>query len=525
MRLQRPFSEHGAERRKPYQSDSGIVAPHAGLSVWSHSWCCVCDQLPVAASTTSGTMTKTTSMTTQPALVPFSGTCRYQLAVLLEGDCVRQVICTVRQAPTRGRAAIRETRSQMTPNGYGGELLFRNSDLRILFGNRDGEARDSVAAINAATLLDATPEALVDELLERFQVEPLRLNDPTSEVVGLTVEQPDGWGERGPVEGTLLRLRVPFTGEPPLLRLRPSDCTGPVPRGQVDRQALVLEQWWPQAPSGEEMTRWGNGELRSLRHWIACQEPMITNFNASLRADLRKLVGQRRDLELRRRHLQAALPYGIHRRDDAPLTYALGGIVRKRIDLSGSPRTAAGQPPTPEPRLTDDQFNEILATVRAIGHSMERMPKAFAELYEEQLRAVFLAALNAQFDGAATAETFNYRGKTDILIRTNDRNVLIGECKIWRGPAAFRGNRDAYGVVDQVLEYAAWRDAWAAILLFVRGKEPTQVFAQVSGLLAEHENIREVRQVGDSEWRCRLKQRDDPLRELTLAVTAFHFPT
>jgi hypothetical protein len=35
--------------------------------------------------------------------------------------------------------------------------------------------------------------------------------------------------------------------------------------------------------------------------------------------------------------------------------------------------------------------------------------------------------LNRHFEGAATGETFNHRGKTDILIRVDGKNIFIAE--------------------------------------------------------------------------------------------------
>jgi hypothetical protein len=49
---------------------------------------------------------------------------------------------------------------------------------------------------------------------------------------------------------------------------------------------------------------------------------------------------------------------------------------------------------------------------------MEQSPHAFATMHEEDLRTYFLVQLNAQYEGQATGETFNFQGKTDILIHT-----------------------------------------------------------------------------------------------------------
>ncbi|MBC7894618.1 MAG: hypothetical protein H7066_04345, partial [Cytophagaceae bacterium] len=71
------------------------------------------------------------------------------------------------------------------------------------------------------------------------------------------------------------------------------------------------------------------------------------------------------------------------------------------------------------------------------------------------IRDHFLVQLNGQYQGGATGETFNYEGKTDILIRDGDRNVFIAECKIWKGET------ELLKAVDQILAYLHWRDTKA----------------------------------------------------------------
>ena len=62
---------------------------------------------------------------------------------------------------------------------------------------------------------------------------------------------------------------------------------------------------------------------------------------------------------------------------------------------------------------------------------MERSPTAFERLEEEHLRDFYLVVLNGHYEGRATGETFNAAGNTYILIRENNRNVFIAECKYW----------------------------------------------------------------------------------------------
>lgn len=55
----------------------------------------------------------------------------------------------------------------------------------------------------------------------------------------------------------------------------------------------------------------------------------------------------------------------------------------------------------------------------------ELSPHAFLDMGEEDLRSHFLVQLNGAFEGQATGETFNFQGKTDILIRVEGKNILL----------------------------------------------------------------------------------------------------
>ena len=56
------------------------------------------------------------------------------------------------------------------------------------------------------------------------------------------------------------------------------------------------------------------------------------------------------------------------------------------------------------------------------------------------------------------AEAFNSDGKTDILIREEDKNVFIGECKFYDGP------KTVTDTLKQICGYTTWRDVKLAII-------------------------------------------------------------
>jgi hypothetical protein len=158
--------------------------------------------------------------------------------------------------------------------------------------------------------------------------------------------------------------------------------------------------------------------------------------------------------------------------------------------------------------------------MESMVHVMERSPADFAHMKEETLRSHFLVQLNAQYEGQATGETFNYEGKTDIFIKCNGRNIFIVECKFWGGAKKYQET------IDQLLSYLSWRDTKVAVVVFNRNKHFSGVLAEIARVTPEHPNCKKLlRQRSESSWVYRFAHRDDPNREMTLTVMAFDIPT
>jgi hypothetical protein len=167
--------------------------------------------------------------------------------------------------------------------------------------------------------------------------------------------------------------------------------------------------------------------------------------------------------------------------------------------------------------LPEAQYEQALAVLRNARNALERTPSMTSHLDEEKIRDLLLVLLNAQFEGAASGEVFNAAGKTDILIRADDRNVFIAECKIWKGPKTIR---DALG---QLLSYLTWRDTKAALLLFIRSGEPTTIISKSIAEIEGHANYKRAGGSGQDGERHDyvLYANGDPNREIRLAFLPF----
>jgi hypothetical protein len=206
----------------------------------------------------------------------------------------------------------------------------------------------------------------------------------------------------------------------------------------------------------------------------------------------------------------------LKRRTDAAQTYSVPGVVRKpQIQRPAVKEKSYA----PEPTLVESEYEHILEIIRSMVSVMERSPKAFIGMGEEDLRTHFLVQLNGQYQGRASGETFNYQGKTDILIREADRNVFISECKIWKGEG------ELLKAIDQILGYLHWRDTKTALLIFNRNKSFSEVLAKVLPAVEGHACYKRlIKKFSETEWRLLFRNPDDPNRELQLAIMIFDIP-
>jgi hypothetical protein len=151
---------------------------------------------------------------------------------------------------------------------------------------------------------------------------------------------------------------------------------------------------------------------------------------------------------------------------------------------------------------------------------LERAPATARKLDEEERRDLVLVALNSQFEGDAGAEMFNGSGKTDVLVRVDDKNIFIGEFKIWRGPAAFRE------AIDQLLGYIVWRDSKAALVVFIENVSATDLILKARAEIRDHSQCLRVVRESDVGDRCDyvFRSTSDGAKEVRIAFLPVVIP-
>jgi hypothetical protein len=398
------------------------------------------------------------------------------------------------------------------------EILFYKADISAATEAQLRNATSEIQQINPDRLLNTPVDDLVDYIAAKYRIEVPVLHRDRAVVdePKETFIEVNDYGRLIRVPATLVTLTVPFDGEKEMFFVRPSTFDLGPPRAAVTGEAVVLRLTVRNSEQ-DRVKDTLNGVLNDIDRYLGWQRSTIEGFNTNLPTQARQSIEARRERLLRDRNLVSSLGFPVKPRADAPMTYA-APQVRRKIEPKLPP--AAATPFKPEPVLQEAHYKHILDVIDNMTIVMERSPTAFAEMGEEDIRQHYLVQLNGHFEGQATGETFNHQGKTDILIRVEGKNIFIAECKFWRGEKQFTET------VDQILSYLSWRDTKAAIILFNRNKDFSQVLAKIKEAVAAHPHRKHGPKV-ESETRFRyvFGNPSDHSREIVLTVLAFDVPT
>lgn len=402
--------------------------------------------------------------------------------------------------------------------------LFAKNDLRGVLEAHDRKMLNEIEGIEANRILNTSADDLCDYFETQYKVDVPRVKQDQ-----ISLEQGEAkvdvsqdpfrviFDRSQPfyLTGTQVKFFIPFEGDEQLFKCQPSVFGLSYPFGSIVGNEIVLTY----TRTDHDATAVKNGfdrDLGQIQQTLERIQNDVLPFNNLLRSKAKTHIEARRSKLLKDQGLAAALGFPLRKRGGAPQTYVVP-TVRRKAPVSKPSGSSA--PYVPEPTLDMQEYEHILSVILNMVAVMERSPAAFHGMKEEDLRQHFLVQLNGQYEGQATGETFNFEGKTDILIRVEGKNIFIAECKFWRGPESFRE------ALDQLLGYATWRDGKLALLIFNRDRQFSAVLAKIPDLVKAHLNFkRQVDYRSESGFRFVLHHRDDQNRELILTVLAFEVP-
>lgn len=385
----------------------------------------------------------------------------------------------------------------------------------------------------ASEIEKVAPDRLLNTSLDDLAVyfsEKFKIDVPVLDEENLVVDQrekqidvsrdPNRWitdrSRPFHITGSEIEIEIPFTGEADAFKIQPNSYTLSPPQAVVRGSVLTFSISGTNLEASQvrsEIER----TIEKIQSYLTNLRANVAGLNDQLLEEARNIIEGRRSKLLANRNTVASLGFKMKERQNAPKTY-VPFDVRKKI--SPVMPSASSAPYKPEPALGAQDYEHILGVMQGMTQVMELSPSAFHDVDEEALRSHFLVQLNGHYQGQATGETFNYEGKTDILIRSEGRNIFIAECKFWSGP------KKLLETIDQLLRYSSWRDTKTAVVLFNRNRDFSKVLAAIPEAIRAHSQYkRDLSGSTETVFRYLFANRDDRNRELYLTVMAFDVPT
>jgi hypothetical protein len=400
------------------------------------------------------------------------------------------------------------------------DYLFVEGDMSATLENVRKKVVAAINSLSPSQLLPADDATVCEHFVQENTIEPIELHEEAIELIEpheVEVEEVNRhFGERYKRKNLEFRFELPFSGDAILFKLKPSSFNFNPPRGQVNGNRVIFTML-AAGNDGNQVKQELAGWINSLKQYIEWQRPEVNGWNSGLPGLVHQCVTTRRQKLVADKQLITDIGIPVRRRGDPSPAYTFP--VKRKSVAPPLPPAKPGALTKPEPALDTAVYEDILDTLASMSVTMERCPSAFANLDEESLRMQFLIPLNSKFQGQTSGETFNHSGKTDILIKHEDRILFVAECKFWKGP------KSVTDTIDQLLGYMTWRETKAAILLFNRNRDFSAVLGQIPDVVKTHPQfVRTDKYERSTGFRFVVRHPNDAARHLIVTILAFDVP-
>lgn len=399
--------------------------------------------------------------------------------------------------------------------------IFRKVALHNFLETCLNELNREVQSEDKNKLLNMNETRYIAYLVNRYQIDPLvffwdkkYITECEEMISGALFPSSSVFIEKDKkYSKQIITYHIPYTGNKNLLNCSRSNFLGWSIEVEVEGSEISFDiiNW---SDDAEEIKRKAEEIISNIQKQENYTKKEICGYNSDLENKAHKIFQDRKTVILKQYNLADSLDVPFKRAEKVPFTFSVPLVKRKPVI---KPSTSS-EKYTPEFTLDTSEYNYILKICHETGIEMERHPSIYFEKDEETLRDHFIMMLSSHFP-SVTGETFNKTGKTDILIRHENSNIFVAECKFWKGIKVF------YETIDQILSYLTWRDSKTAILCFAKNKELDPILKQIESETSKHScYVKYNGKQSDSWFDFEFHLKDDSSRGIKLAVLCFHFP-
>lgn len=401
---------------------------------------------------------------------------------------------------------------------------FSRGDTYNVFKSHLEGVLNKIKSLENDYILNASKAELEEYYIAEAMVDELALNIDSKYIDNKRLVYIDAYDNfhrtKYKVPGTSLDLCIPYTGDKSLFELRAStySLSGYPEISFRGNEVVITISYQDSNADGEKIKRSMESDLNSIIDAVAYVNEDVRMHNSKVASSVIATIEKKIHNAKKSMDVLDILDIPIKRKDE-PDSFVVDVKRKIKTNRSNTMPKATVKKYEPEPSLDMDEYNHILGVLRGMSNVIERSPKSFLGLDEEAIRTHFLLQLNGHYEGNASGETFNKTGKTDILIKVNDKNIFIGECKFWKGPKSF------HNAIDQLLGYLAWRDTKCALLIFNKSRNSSNVANKMHQIMQERAECKKVvafNPEGDSQYI--FVKDSDPGREILITTQLYDLP-
>jgi hypothetical protein len=372
----------------------------------------------------------------------------------------------------------------MLPEPYGSFKPFGETSFHSVTELAYQKMTEKIESENQTYLLNVNAAEYLEHVVAEFIFEP-----PTIDFEGRTVSDREqtvraegfdiyrGLNAGDSYTTQIITYHVPFGGDQELLRYQPNPATlgG---RKVYLKDAEICFDIVAYDGTARSVEQDAKHVLDCMRSNLQTLAESMKSFNATLPARAKAIFERRRSDLQQRFGVLEGLAIPLKKTVKIPTTFAVP-MVRRKIP---TPKPSASAQLSKADRTLDETiYQDILQTIQETGRVFERLPSTYSGKDEETLRDHLILLLEPRYEwSSTTGETFNKRGKTDILIRYEKTNVFVAECKFWRG------RKQHFETIDQILSYLTWRESKTAIIYFVDTKQISAPLTALQDSTPEH---------------------------------------
>lgn len=400
---------------------------------------------------------------------------------------------------------------------------FEEYDLGAVLSNQYAEIKKKIEKLSNEEIMANDIDVLAENLYQTFFIEPVVIDDEAFSKRKMKQGKIRRYVDeffRGPydpeyvdVDGVKAYFYYPYTGDKTLFSCRASVFSlGGYPEielkdGCVEIIVKKTLAETKQNNSGTQIISQAEGAIKEIKSGIEYANSNVNAYNAGLRNHIRKELEQKKAKVQCFFDIAKALEVPVEKKDYSKKHVA---VERRIVPIAHNYKKEDYY------CISDENYGDILETLKHIGSTYERTPASYKGMHEEDLRNTLLASLNATYKGGATGETFRKNGKTDICIEQMNRSAFVAECKMWTGSKAMGE------AIKQLDSYLTWRDCKTALIYFVRKKDFLQIIEKAKITLNSIENMREVKEKDKNEFSCVYMSNENPGQLVKIRVMFFN---